>query len=49
MLLPAGLYLAWNVSGPTMRGWGVPMATDIAIALGVVALLGARVAPELRV
>jgi NhaA family Na+:H+ antiporter len=49
MLLPAALYLAVNPSGPTRAGWGVPMATDIAFAVGVLALLGNRVPPALRV
>jgi NhaA family Na+:H+ antiporter len=50
MLVPALLYvlLAGGV-GEVGRGWGVPMATDIAFALGVLALLGERVPPSLRV
>jgi Na+:H+ antiporter, NhaA family len=49
MLVPAGLYLAVAGAPSTQRGWGVPMATDIAFALGVLALLGKRVPPALRV
>ena len=49
MVVPALLFLALNASGPTSRGWGVPMATDIAFALGVLALLGDRFPPALRV
>ena len=49
MLVPALLFLAFNASGPTSRGWGIPMATDIAFALGVLALLGDRFPPALRV
>lgn len=49
MVAPAVLYLAFNPVGPAQRGWGVPMATDIAFAVAALALLGRRVAPALRV
>lgn len=49
MLIPAAIYLSLNAGSPTVRGWGVPMATDIAFAVGVLALLGRRVPPGLRV
>jgi NhaA family Na+:H+ antiporter len=49
MIVPALLFLAFNAGGPTSRGWGIPMATDIAFALGVLALLGDRFPPALRV
>lgn len=43
MIIPALCYLAFNSSGDTARGWGIPMATDIAFALGVIALIGNRI------
>ena len=48
MIVPAGLYLLVNVGGDGSRGWGIPMATDIAFAVGVVALLGSRVPSSLK-
>jgi len=49
MLAPAALYLLIAGTPATRSGWGVPMATDIAFAIGVLALLGERVPPALRV
>jgi NhaA family Na+:H+ antiporter len=49
MVVPALVFLAFNPSGAESDGWGIPMATDIAFAVGVLALLGDRVPPALRV
>lgn len=49
MVVPAVLFIAFNAGGDGAKGWGIPMATDIAFALGVVALLGNRVPPAVKV
>jgi len=48
MIVPALLYVAINAGSSTVHGWGIPMATDIAFAVGVVALLGNRVPVALK-
>lgn len=49
MLIPAGLYLLLNFGTNTQSGAGIPMATDIAFALGILSLLGKRVPISLKV
>lgn len=49
MLLPACIFLALNWGRESANGWGIPMATDIAFAVGVLTLLGKRVPPALRI
>ncbi len=49
MLVPAGIYLAFNHDGPAERGWGVPMATDIAFVVGLMAAFGPRVPFGLKI
>jgi NhaA family Na+:H+ antiporter len=49
MVVPACVYLWLQPGGDAARGWGIPMATDIAFVVGCIALLGARVPPSLRV
>ena len=49
MVVPALLFLVLNAGDAAFRrGWAIPMATDIAFAMGVVALLGRRIPPSLR-
>jgi NhaA family Na+:H+ antiporter len=48
MVVPALVYLVVAGGGPASRGWGIPMATDIAFALGVLALASAFASPSLR-
>ncbi|TAE29140.1 MAG: Na+/H+ antiporter NhaA [Candidatus Kapaibacterium sp.] len=49
MIVPASVYALFNAGGRGATGWGIPMATDIAFALGVVALMGSRVPFVLKV
>jgi NhaA family Na+:H+ antiporter len=49
MLLPALIFTFFNPATPESRGWAIPMATDIAIAMGVLGLLGKRIPKTLRI
>ena len=50
MLVPAAVYMLFNWGDPVaMQGWAIPMATDIAFALGILSLLGKRVPAELKI
>src|SRR5262249_9249422 len=49
MLVPAAIFAILNAGRAGIRGWGIPMATDIAFAVGILALLGRRVAPSVRI
>ena len=49
MLIPAGIFLLFNHGTPTQAGAGIPMATDIAFAVGILSIIGNRVPAHLRV
>ncbi|MCB1188772.1 Na+/H+ antiporter NhaA, partial [bacterium] len=49
MVVPALIFFAFNAGGEGANGWGIPMATDIAFAVGVVSLLGNRVSRTLKI
>ena len=48
-MVPAAIYVLFNYNEPSLRGWGIPMATDIAFALAVLAVLGKRLPVGLRI
>jgi NhaA family Na+:H+ antiporter len=49
MIVPAGIFLALNYGTQTQNGAGIPMATDIAFAIGVLSLLGSRIPASLKI
>jgi NhaA family Na+:H+ antiporter len=49
MLVPAFIYSIFNAGTEVVNGWGIPMATDIAFAIGIMSLLGSRVPLSLKV
>lgn len=49
MLVPAAIYIFFNQGTPTSNGWGIPMATDIAFAVGVISILGKRCPAPLKI
>jgi Na+:H+ antiporter, NhaA family len=49
MLVPAGIFVALNAGRAGSAGWAIPMATDIAFAVGILTLLGNRASPALRI
>jgi Na+:H+ antiporter, NhaA family len=49
MLVPGLIYAFFNHGAPSSKGWGIPMATDIAFALGAIAIFGKKLPPGLRV
>ncbi|KQT17998.1 sodium:proton antiporter [Chryseobacterium sp. Leaf404] len=49
MLVPALIFLAFNLNTDVRNGWGIPMATDIAFSLAVISLLGSKVPSSLKI
>lgn len=49
IIVPGLVYAAFNIGSPTIHGWGIPVATDIAFALGAVAVFGRRLPAGLRI
>ena len=49
MVVPAFLYIIFNIGGEGANGWGIPMATDIAFVVGIMALLGPRIPLTLKI
>ncbi|MDR1614925.1 MAG: Na+/H+ antiporter NhaA [Campylobacteraceae bacterium] len=49
MIIPICIYFSFNIGGEYVHGFGIPMATDIAFALGILMLLGKRVPLELKI
>lgn len=49
MFVPAAMYAILNKNEPTLSGWGIPMATDIAFALAIVAILGKNIPASLKI
>src|SRR5690606_32312699 len=49
MVGPALIFVAFNFGKETIGGWGIPMATDLAFAVGILAMLGSRVPLSLKV
>ena len=43
MVVPAAIFVAWTIGTPQAKGWGIPMATDIALAVGLLTLAGPRI------